>query len=355
MDTRASPQLPPHVAPLVSAVALGLLSFVPGVRDSGLDTVLALPLVLFAPGYAVLAVVLDWDGDATRAPAGEPPTGQRSGERLLLSFVATLPIVTLVAVALNAVGLPVAFGPVVLVLLAVTVAAGAVAVLRAEPRRVPADPHAFPDASTGGRDWLGAVPGRLTGGDSPSVVALALVSFALLFALASLGLAATTTGGQSSAAFYLLNENETGSAVLATSPRSFTEGERKQLVVGIDNPGDAQRYSVVVLLQRVQFLEDTPTVVTERELGRYTPRVGAGETWRHRHSVTPTLTGERLRLTYLLYRGDAPADPSTETAYRSTYLWVDVADAGEATNVSSRLHTPVAGSVPKTRAGGPLG
>jgi uncharacterized membrane protein len=34
--------------------------------------------------------------------------------------------------------------------------------------------------------------------------------------------------------------------------------------------------------------------------------------------------GERLRLIYLLYRGDAPAAPSTATAYREVHLWVNV-------------------------------
>jgi len=36
------------------------------------------------------------------------------------------------------------------------------------------------------------------------------------------------------------------------------------------------------------------------------------------------MTGENLRVQYLLYRGDPPAEPTQENAYRSLHLWVDV-------------------------------
>jgi uncharacterized membrane protein len=40
--------------------------------------------------------------------------------------------------------------------------------------------------------------------------------------------------------------------------------------------------------------------------------------------VTPTLTGQRLRLAYLLYRGSPPPDPTVENAYREVHLWINV-------------------------------
>ena len=46
--------------------------------------------------------------------------------------------------------------------------------------------------------------------------------------------------------------------------------------------------------------------------------------------VAPTATGEDLRLTYYLYRGDAPSDPSEGSAYRTLSLWVDVSGDGQA-------------------------
>lgn len=48
------------------------------------------------------------------------------------------------------------------------------------------------------------------------------------------------------------------------------------------------------------------------------------ETWTQQHSVAPTMTGERLRLTYLLYKGEAPPEPTVGGAYREVHLWVNV-------------------------------
>jgi uncharacterized membrane protein len=41
------------------------------------------------------------------------------------------------------------------------------------------------------------------------------------------------------------------------------------------------------------------------------------------------MTGEELRLTFLLYRGAAsevPASPDPDGAYRSVHLWIDVTE-----------------------------
>jgi uncharacterized membrane protein len=44
--------------------------------------------------------------------------------------------------------------------------------------------------------------------------------------------------------------------------------------------------------------------------------------------VTPELTGDRMRLTYMLYRGAPPATPTTDNAYRELHLWVNVSSTG---------------------------
>ena len=85
---------------------------------------------------------------------------------------------------------------------------------------------------------------------------------------------------------------------------------------------------MVVELQRATVGTESENVTVrvdeEHELFRVRQRVADNETWHYRYTVTPTLTGERLRLVYLLYRGDAPATPSAESAYREVHLWVNV-------------------------------
>jgi uncharacterized membrane protein len=65
--------------------------------------------------------------------------------------------------------------------------------------------------------------------------------------------------------------------------------------------------------------------VLEREsIDRFSTRLAANETWTRQHTVSPSMTGERLRLVYLLYKNGLPAQPTTENAYRETHLWVNV-------------------------------
>ncbi|RDZ95950.1 hypothetical protein DEQ92_21610, partial [Haloferax sp. Atlit-6N] len=68
------------------------------------------------------------------------------------------------------------------------------------------------------------------------------------------------------------------------------------------------------------------TVLQREQLTRFDPTLDANETWHQPHTVRPTLTGERLRLTYLLYRGSPPQQPSVDSAYRETHLWLNVTE-----------------------------
>lgn len=132
--------------------------------------------------------------------------------------------------------------------------------------------------------------------------------------------------GESFTEFYLLTENETGGLVAADYPTDFVRGESKPVVIGIGNHEHRRlNYTVVVELQRVQVQNNSTTVLDARELRRFrTPPLADNETWRTTYNVTPTLTGQRLRLVFLLYRGGPPAEPRVDNAYRELHLWVNV-------------------------------
>lgn len=88
---------------------------------------------------------------------------------------------------------------------------------------------------------------------------------------------------------------------------------------------------MVVELQRVDVADNETRVRDASELRRFRPTLAYNETWQRQHTVTPALTGERLRLQYLLYRG-APATPvNRSAAYREVHLWVNVTDSATAT------------------------
>jgi uncharacterized membrane protein len=148
----------------------------------------------------------------------------------------------------------------------------------------------------------------------------------LLLAAGSVGWAvAVSDSGGTYTELSLLTENETGAVVADDYPTEMVRGEATPLVVAIGNhERRALNYTVVVELQRVVRTNDTTAVSAERELRRFTARVAANETRQERLSLAPSLTGSRLRLAVLLYKGPVPADPSVQTADHEVHLWVDV-------------------------------
>jgi len=148
----------------------------------------------------------------------------------------------------------------------------------------------------------------------------------LLLAVSSVGYAVLVPkSGESFSEFYLLTENEPGALVADDYPQNFTVGQGQPLVVGIGNhEHERVDYSVVAELQRVSIQNNSTPVRERQELDRFSRTIPANGSANWTHDVTPTMSGERLRLTYLLYRGSPPADPTVENAYRETHLWVNV-------------------------------
>lgn len=105
-------------------------------------------------------------------------------------------------------------------------------------------------------------------------------------------------------------------------PTEIRSGETVPVMVTVSNrEREPEEYTVVLLLQRIG---EDGTVTEYRELNRFTERVEPAETWRNPHEVTPRLSGESLRLTYLVYRDDPPATPSRANAYRHVSFRVNV-------------------------------
>ena len=148
----------------------------------------------------------------------------------------------------------------------------------------------------------------------------------ILLATASVGYAvAVPKQGEAFSEFYLLTETPDVELVADNYPEEFVAGENRTLTVGVGNhEHEAVSYTVVVLAQDVRVQNNSTTVLAEEQLRRFQPRVADNETWQRNHTVAPSLTGDSIRLTYLLYRGPPPADPSTENAYRELHLWVTV-------------------------------
>jgi uncharacterized membrane protein len=284
-----------------------------------LRILLALPLVVLLPGYALLAALYperrgtDLDSDGGTSLSGV--------ERFGLSVVASLALVPMVAFVVNYTA-GIHLRPLLLAVVGLTVALTVVGYVRRV--RVPVDRrYRVPLGrwlasqrerffSRGRRTLERAPPLKPTSGTQGALNLLFALSLVVLAATAGYAAVNPPQDDEPFSEFYLLTQGADGEFRSENLPREYTAGESRELFVAVGNhEGQAVPYTVVVKLGGT-------------ELDRFGRTVDAGETRRFQYAVTPEQTGDRLRLSFLLYRGDVPANPTPENAYRETHLWVSV-------------------------------
>jgi len=311
---------------VVVLVAATDLIFLLGDGGTGLELVLGPLFVLFLPGYAVVTALFPRRG-VRRTEAGDDFASETVDgvERLLLSVGISVVVAPLFALALNftLVGLDPA--AVVATLSVFTVVATGVGAWR-RSRVAPERRFTLPV----GR-WAGSVRRVLGGGGPPRTAVTVIVVAALVIAAGGVTWAALARPpGETFTEFYILSENTSNGLAMNDYPRQLTVDETASVRVGVANQeARALAYTVVVSLERVQTGDGSSTVLDRRTLARVqTPELTPGQEWQRSVAVTPQVAGENLRLTFSLYRGDAPQNPASTRPYRRTYLWVDISERG---------------------------
>jgi len=331
--------------------------FVPWVNETPLRIVFGLPFVLFLPGYAFIAALFPESGESpvdeedaignsadgivdVEAETDESEdNGDRSGidgiERVALAFGTSIAIVPLLGLVLNFTPWGIRLTPIMVTVAGFTLGATAVAARRR--RALPVDER----FSVPYQSWIESGRSELLEPETRMDGALNILLVAsVLLAVGSVAYAvAVPPQGEQFSEFYLLTEDDDGELVADGYPTEFVRGESVPVIIGIGNQEyESTDYSVVVELQEVESINasnetadsrplnnSTEIRVVDREpLGQLSASLGHNETWQQRHELRPTMTGENLRVQYLLYRGDPPAEPTQENAYRSLHLWVDV-------------------------------
>lgn len=302
-------------------------------RPEPLVRLLFVPFFLVGPGYALVSVFFP-----RRLDHGLPPVssivlardaGPVDGTRdTVVRFVLSVgfSIVVIGGVGLALVVTPVGYSPRTLLAgltLVIVVCALTGAVRR---RSVPMSDRFDPRLTVGLNQLIRRE--RLTNWDVPTIV----IVCCLLIAASGVWVA-YDRGQPGFTEIYLLTPGEDGSATASDFPTTFTAGESRTLILGINNrEHQTVDYSIVVMLQRVRTNE-AETVLIERKLAEFAPRVENGETWRKPHEIAPSMLGERLRLTYFLYEGSAPANPTVSNAKQHVHLWVSVTSEGPSRRV----------------------
>lgn len=282
------------------------------------------PLVLFAPGYAILMGLFPQGEDEldTRSSPVDGSPRLTLSERVALAFAFSVVLLSALGILLVESGLGLTRGSVVGGV-DVFIVAGMCAGIARDHRPLHRDVTV--------RSWLASVRAATLGSDSRAVslANLSLVIAVCLWAGAFGLLLLTPAQGASYSELSLVTESPNGSYVAAEYPQTFELGSGRPMVAAVSNhEGEPTDYTLVVQFQRVRSGDTGVQVLERRTLHRFGTTIAANETWYREHTLRPTMAGDDLRVVYLLYRSDAPERPTISNAYRHGYVWISV-DRGE--------------------------
>lgn len=306
------------------AVAVGVVFVTP--LGGVLRVAAVLPAILFLPGYALVSALYpDRSGDPD--DRGDEGWSLNAIERAGLAVAASVAIVPLIALVSNFTSYGVRAEPVLGGTAVVTV----LLTLAALDRRLRLDADRRYRV-TG--DWLRGSVGRYLTAGRPSLdqrtpfeartsgqrlMNLLLVGAVLLLvssvAYAAVGPQLPSEDG-SFTELYLLGDD--GDRLLG-SEAALADGGSVPFTVAVENhENERTRYTVVVQRQQASRSGNRTVVSKTTEVGRTSTTVADGETARLSQTVRG---GEHVRVRVLLYRGDAPANPTGDDAYRVTRFW----------------------------------
>jgi uncharacterized membrane protein len=285
---------------------------------------LALLLLLVLPGYVTTAFAYAGNGRELGPSGVTGWTLVSLTERLTFSLGGSLAILSILAILTYLSSL--SLTPTVLVtVVSAYVLVGAVAAGIRRERQ--SDPSTWKTQS-GGSGANGTLAAALQAARRLRLLDVVL-AVSVVFAVTTLGVAiAVPSHGETPTDLHLLTE-QNGRFVANGYPETLTEGETTPLTVGVTNQErQPTEFTVVAELQRVQTEGNSVIVVDKHSVGRYSFDLEPGETWRRQLDLEGSLTGDNLRFAVYLYRGNAPETPTTDSAYRNTYIWLDVQPSG---------------------------
>ena len=310
-------------------VVTGLFVFVSPLSDTPLRPVVTLLFVLFAPGYTYLSVLFPRRSRPSGTADGASAAGYSDGglgslERLVFSFGVSVAIAILLGLALGY-WVP---GISRINLYAGLAALVAVGLPLAAKRRssLPAEVRMRSPHRTVSNRIRSAIAGQGAAANAMNVF-LALVFIA---AVLSVGAGVESSQGGEVTELYLLSEDESGEYVPRNYPETVPRGGNESFALGITNrEGETTAYTAIVLLQAFEEDDGARLLVSETRLQTFSATLDYGETERIPHRIRPRVDDRRYRLTYLLYTGEPPPDPSMDNAYREVHLWIRVSSPGE--------------------------
>jgi len=341
-----SPPLDLTVTVSVTLLTAATVLF-PAFQETPVRRILGMGFLLLFPGYALVSLLFPkageglgsgtWHNQQSR-PDENPGTEESLGvwvdvvlggdhgidwiERLTLSFGLSIVVVPLVGFVIAV--MPVDLGPVPVVLAVggfTTVCAFWAAVRR----------WSIPPEERFQVRWRQRATAALFEPEDRVVTSLnaLLILSACLSVLFLAGTVLFPPAGEQYTEFSLLTDTPDG-PMAEGYPEELTVNESADLIIQVTNKERATtEYTVVVQLQRVDTAGKVTEIRSRERLDRFEATLGHNETWQHEHTVSPSMSGDGLRLKYLLYRGQLPSEVTAETAYSDLHIWLNISRSAD--------------------------
>lgn len=296
------------VVVLVAGATVALL--LPGVPRQ-IRWALGVPFVLLLPGYVIVAALFPARPTIEQTAGPESPGWPA---RFGLSLVGSGIVVAVVGVALS-VGGVLRLVPVVLTLAAIT-GVGALATW-IRRRGVDAPTRADPFGVVS----LRGLSGRL-GLSTLQTVTFGVAVIALVGAVAYAGGTPMVEDPYSEVS--LLGGEDSETLLGANDTVTLQNGAENAVSLRLENhEGQSTTYGIVGQVQRIG---PDGTVLETQEVDRGQITVADGETVVVDRRIDPGMTGDAIRLRYLVYEGSIPDDPGAENADLVVRHWIEVSE-----------------------------
>ncbi|AFV22714.1 hypothetical protein Mpsy_0503 [Methanolobus psychrophilus R15] len=290
-------RVPGDILGVVAGLLLAnLFVFIPLLNTLELRILPGILIVLFLPGYAMVAALFPGKDDISGA------------ERIVFSIGLSVALVPFIGYGLLYTSWGMGTGPLMISISVVTLVMCIVALFRRQ--RLPEGAAFFVP--------YGSFP-RLPVDYSLQGKRSRLENALTLLLLASVLVSAVTVAyviinprlGEGFTEFYLLGPDGTSSGY----PTSLNAGDSGQVTVGVVNQEERTvDYQLAVLLDG----NPLPLQAQEENI-----RVGNNERWERTVSFAPEVSGNNMKLQFLLYKDADLSEP-----YRELYLWIDVTENG---------------------------
>lgn len=276
----------------------------PGLSETVLRNILGLPLVLFLPGYALIAALF---------PAKDDLDGI---ERTALSFGLSIAVVPLIGLGLNYTPWGIRLLPILISLSVFTFMMCGLAYLRRV--KLPEN-EAFNVSFKAAAFSLKAEVMEKSESKLDKILTVFLILSILLSVATLVYVVVTPKEGEHFTEFYLLGQG--GKA--DNYPTNYTLGDNGTVIVGVVNHEYRPvNYTMQVKLENRSLPENIQQI-----------KLDNNETWENPITLNPPFEGKNMKLEFLLFN-----DTDSSVPYRDLHLWINV-NATKETAKGSEVQT----------------